>query len=98
MTLNGRPEASSMIGARVKLPRKCLKNPSQLLAPVDWNTALVTQRRRWSFTELARSRLGKRLSSGSRAVFRDDASSMEGDQALPENLPKPVAHLCGTLP
>src|SRR5712691_5214818 len=33
MTLKGRPEEYSMMGARVKLPMRCLKKPSPDLAP-----------------------------------------------------------------
>src|SRR5882672_9481413 len=62
MTLNGLPDEYSMMGEKVKSAMKCLKKLSPDLACADWNTALVTQRWRWSFTELERSKLGKRLS------------------------------------
>ena len=62
MTLNGLPEEYSMMGETVKSATRCLKKPSPDLAPADWKTALFTQRWRWSFTELERSRLRKRLS------------------------------------
>src|SRR5260370_19474803 len=62
ITLKGRPEENSTMGEREKLAMRCLKKPSPDFAPDDWKTALFTQRWRWSFTELERSRLGKRLS------------------------------------
>jgi len=62
MTLNGLPDEYSMMGEKVKSAMRCSKKPSPDLARADWNTALVTQRWRWSFTELERSKLGKRLS------------------------------------
>ena len=77
MTLNGLPEENSTMGESVKSPMKCWKNPSPDLALPDWKTALVTQRWRWSFTELARSRLGKRLSCGSSGDCRSVESSRE---------------------
>src|SRR5947208_6157480 len=77
MTLNGRPEENSTMGESVKSPKKCFKAPSPDLALPDWKTALVTQRWRWSFTELARSSLGKRLSCGSSGDCRSVESSIE---------------------
>src|SRR5260370_41570609 len=62
MTLNGLPDENSMIGETVKSATICLKKPSPDFVPADWKTALFTQRCRWSFTELERSRLRKRLS------------------------------------
>src|SRR6266403_1607925 len=83
MTLKGRPEENSTIGESVKSPMKCLKNPSPDLEVPDCMTALVTQRWRWSFTELDRSRLGKRLSWGSSG----DCKSVESSMALYQELP-----------
>jgi hypothetical protein len=80
MTLNGRPEESSTIGESVKSPTKCLKIPSPDLALPDWKTALVTQRWRWSLTELERSRKGKRLSCGSSGDCKSVESSMEWEK------------------
>ena len=77
MTLNGRPEENSTMGESVKSPKKRLKNPSPDLPLGDCRTALVTQRWRWSFTELARSSLGKRLSCGSSGDCRSVESSIE---------------------
>jgi len=62
MTLKGRPEENSMIGESVNPLMKCLKKLSLDAEVPDCKTALVTQRWRWSLTELERSRLGKRLS------------------------------------
>src|SRR2546427_5563270 len=76
MTLKGRPEENSTMGDRLKSPKRYLKKPSPCLALPDWKTALFTQRWRWSFTELARSRLGNRLSCGSRGDCRSVESSM----------------------
>src|SRR5438445_10472174 len=78
-TANGRPEATSTMGERVKLPRKCFHNPSADFAEGAWKTALVTQRWRWSKSELPRSTLGKRLSCGSRRVGKSVASAMVWD-------------------
>src|SRR5581483_3442453 len=44
ITLNGRPEETSTIGAKVKSPMKCFQAPSPDLALPVWKTALVTQR------------------------------------------------------
>src|SRR5258708_31988865 len=76
MTLKGRPEENSTMGERVKSAARCLKKPSPNLAAADSKTALFTQRWRWSFTELERSRLGKRLSCGSRGDCKSVESSM----------------------
>src|SRR5260221_13041667 len=60
-TVNGQPEATSTIGATVKLAKNFLIK----LAPEGeselWKKPLVTHRCRWSKLELKRSRLGIRL-------------------------------------
>src|SRR4029077_16872747 len=80
ITLKGRPEDNSISGAIVKLLRKACMNPSPCVCGEVWKTPLVTQRWRWSLTELARSRNGKRESGGSGVDCRSVASSMECDQ------------------
>src|SRR5208282_5571027 len=80
MTLKGLPEETSMIGDRVKSAIRCFQKLSPPLAGELWKTALVTQRWRWSLSELERSRFGKRLSAGSSVDCRSVESSIECDQ------------------
>src|SRR5215472_14445045 len=89
ITLNGRPEESSTIGESVKSPKKRLKTLSPDLALPDWNTALVTQRWRWSLSELERSRSGKRLSCGSSGDCKSVESSMEWEKVYLDSISKP---------
>src|SRR5262249_47761732 len=80
MILNGRPEETSMIGATVNPLMKWAHALLPLFEAPVLNTALVTQRWRWSFTEFPRSRLANRLSCGSRVDCRSVPLSIECDQ------------------
>ena len=78
-TVNGRPEATSMIGETVKLAKDFLMKLSPERDSELWKTPLVTQRCRWSKLEFARSRFGKRLSCGSSNVCKSVESSIACD-------------------
>ncbi len=58
MMLNGRPEATSRIGAKVQLLKKRLAKPEPESFPL-WYTPLNTKRWRWSNNDVERSWLGK---------------------------------------
>src|SRR5215471_2123846 len=78
-TVKGFPEDTSTIGARVKSLNSLRAQFESFDALAVWNTALFTQRWRWSKLELERSRFGKRLSCGSSKVCRSVESSISCD-------------------
>src|SRR5262245_12307207 len=77
ITLKGRPDETSISGAKVKPPMKCRQALSPLFGAPVIKTALVTQRCRWSLTEFAFSRFAKRLSCGSRVDCKSVPLSIE---------------------
>src|SRR5260370_34596782 len=81
-TVNGRPEATSTIGATVKLAKNFLIKLSPECESEIWKTPLVTQRCRWSKLEFERSRFGKRLSCGSSHGCKSVELSIAGDPLL----------------
>src|SRR5258708_32826563 len=82
-SVNGRPEATSTIGATVKLAKNFLIKLSPECESELWKTPLVTQRCRWSKLEFERSRFGKRLSCGSSQRCQSVAPATAGDHAYP---------------